>query len=78
MENNLKVGEYVIVPAQIRGCGETIKAVVTEIEPGILGSAPLVTCMYIEPSIDACGRTGIVCYEDQLQPIESTEKGGAK
>lgn len=29
MENNLKVGEYVIVPAQIRGCGETIKAVVT-------------------------------------------------
>lgn len=78
MENNLKVGEYVIVPAQIRGYGETIKAVVTDIEPGILGAAPMVTCMYIEPSVDASGRTGIVCFDYQLQPIESTEKGGAK
>ncbi len=78
MGNKLKVGDPVIVPAQIRGLGETIKAVVTEIEPGILGSAPLVTCLYIDPAVNALGETGIVCHEDQLQPIESTEKGGSK
>lgn len=78
MESKLKIGDPVIVPAWIRGLGETIKAVVTEIEPGILGSARLVTCQYIEPTVNAIGEHGIVCREDQLQSIESTEEGGAK
>lgn len=78
MESKLKIGDPGIVPAWLRGLGETIKAVVTEIDPGILGSARLVTCRYIEPTVNAIGETGIVCWEDQLQSISSTEKGGAE
>lgn len=81
MDSKLKVGDYVIVPADIRGTGETIKAMVLEKEPGILGSAPLVTCLYIEPAVNALGESRLVCYEDQLQRMDDaiiaeSKKGG--
>lgn len=70
----MKVGEHVIVPADIRGTGEDIKAMITDIEPGILGSAPLITCLYLEPAVNALGESCCVCYDYQVRPMVTAEK----
>lgn len=66
----MEVGDYVIVPAAIRGTGENIKGVVEEISPVILGSAPLVTVLYIEPPVNILGENRCVCYDWQLEPFK--------
>lgn len=47
MESKLKIGDPVIVPAWLRGLGETIKAVVTEIDPVYYEAALTRFCQHI-------------------------------
>ncbi|MGN0236766.1 MAG: hypothetical protein ACI4AK_01560 [Lepagella sp.] len=69
MTRKLKVGDHVIVPAAVRGIGEEMKAVVTDVEKGVMGSPNFITCLYVEPSTNSLGETMITCLESQLVPI---------
>lgn len=69
MTRSLKVGDHVIVPAAVRGIGEEMKAVVTNVEKGVLTKLNFVTCLYVEPSANSLGETSITCLESQLIPM---------
>lgn len=69
MTRTLKIGDHVIVPAAVRGIGEEMKAVVTGVEKGVLGSPNFITCLYLEPAMNSLGETSITCLESQLIPM---------
>lgn len=53
MTRKLKVGDHVIVPAAVRGIGEEMKAVVTDVEKGVMGSPNFITCLYVDPAVNS-------------------------
>ena len=69
MTRKLKVGDHVIVPAAVRGIGEEMKAVVTDVEKGVMGSPDFITCLYVDPAMNSLGETSITCLESQLIPM---------
>lgn len=62
--NNIKVGDKVIVSAEINGYGRDLRAMVTEIEE--FAGAIFVTVIFTEPCPEAYGRTGGVYHDFQL------------
>lgn len=66
MEDQIKVGDIVTVPATVNGYGVDILSEVIMVEK-FLG-AILVTVRYIEPS-EVGFRTGKVCYDFQLKRL---------
>lgn len=60
----MKIGDRVIVPAEINGYGRDLRAIITEVEE-FFGTA-FVTVIFTEPCPEACGRTGGVYHDFQL------------
>ena len=70
MIRKLKVGDHVIVPAAVRGIGEEMKAVVTDVEKGVMGSPNFITCLYMDTKVLQDLRRKALAYYDLKQVNE--------
>lgn len=61
----MKTGDRVIVPAEINGYSRNLRAMITEIEK--FAGTLFVTVIFTEPCPEACGRTGCVYHDFQLE-----------
>lgn len=63
----MRTGDRVIVPAAISGYGRDLRAIITEIEE--FSGMTFVTVMFTESCPEACGETGGVYHDFQLEKV---------